>query len=147
MTRLAQGLWGFLSARSATLGRKRLAGVFVAWWAVFWAANVLSPCCDVLAAAVPHGHGLHSMTADHDADHAAGDHAPHPQCATISAIDMAAPNAVPLIIAKLQLPDTIWLPTAAVVPASIRQAEASHPGYSWPPPLLRLYLRTSRLLI
>jgi hypothetical protein len=146
MTRFAQGFWGFLTARSAMLGRKRLAGVFIAGWAVFWTATVLSPCCDVLAAAVPHSHGLHSMTAD-DADDAAGDHAPHPQCATIVAIDMAAPNAVPLLVAKLQLPDAHCLPTAAMAPAPVRQSEAFPAAYPQPPPLLRLYLRTSRLLI
>ena len=98
MTKFAQGFWGFLTARSATANRKRMAGVFVAWWAVFWAASALLPCCDILAAAIPHSHSLH-------------------------------------------------LPVAAIVPASILQSEAFYTGYPQPPPLPRLYLHTSRLLI
>jgi hypothetical protein len=146
MTSFAHGFRRLLTVRSAALGRKRMVGVFIAWWAVFWAANLLSPCCDIRAAVGPHGR-LHSPAADYDADHAAGDHAPHPQCATISDIDMVVPNGTPLLIAQWQLPDALWLPAAAVVPAPIRQSQAFHTGYAQPPPLRRVYLRTSRLLI
>jgi hypothetical protein len=134
-----------LTARSAALGRKRVAGVFIAWWAVFWAGNVLSPCCNILAAAVPHGHSLHWTMADDD--QIAGGHVPHPNCATIVDVDMLAPNVAPLLVAKLQLPDVLWLPAATVLPSPIRQSDAFHTGYPQPLPLLRLYLRTSRLLI
>ena len=72
---------------------------------------------------------------------------PHPQCATITDVDMAAPNAAPLFSAKLQLPDALWQPVAAIVPAPILQSEAFYTGYPQPPPLPRLYLHTSRLLI
>ena len=147
MTRFASGFRGLLTARSRTLGRKRLAGIVVASWVTFMAASGLSPCCDILAAVGPHGDSLCSTAANHDARHATGDHAPHSQCATIGAIDMAAPHAVPLLLAKLQLPDALWLPAAAMAPAPIRQSQAFHTSYPQPPPLSRLYLRTSRLLI
>jgi hypothetical protein len=51
------------------------------------------------------------------------------------------------LVAELQLPDALWLPAAVMVPAPIRQSQAFHTGYPQPPPLPRLYLRTSRLLI
>jgi hypothetical protein len=82
-----------------------------------------------------------------DDDQIAGGHVPHPNCATIVDVDMLAPNVAPLLVAKLQLPDALWLPAATVLPSPIRQSEAFHTGYPQPPPLPRLYLRTSRLLI
>ena len=147
MIGFAQRVWGFLNARSATFGRKRLTSIFVAWWAIFWAANGLWPCCDILVAAAPHGHSLHTTAAGHDTNHASGDHAPHPQCTTIGDIDMAAPNGASLLVAKLQLPDAVWLPAELMVPAPIRQIASLSHRLSQPPPPARLYLRTSRLLI
>ena len=147
MTKFAQGFWGFLTARSTTAGRKRMAGVFIAWWALFWAASVLSPCCDILATAVAHDQKAHSTAAGHDVDRTAGDHAPRPQCTTIVDVDMALPNAVPLLVALLELPDALWAPSPTVPPVPIRQSGASHLAYAQPPPLPPLYLRTSRLLI
>jgi hypothetical protein len=146
MIRFAHAFRRLLTARSARLGRKRLAGVFIAWWIVFCGASVPSPCCDILAAALPR-HSVHSMTADHDAHDAAGNDAQYPKCATIGNIDMTVLNAAPLLVAKLQLPDALWLPAAAMAPAAIRQSETFHGGYPQPPPLPRFYLRTSRLLI
>ncbi len=147
MTRFSQQLWKLHATRSAVAGRKRSAGVFIAWWTVFWALSVLSPCCDLLAASAAHGHSVHSMAADHDADHLALDHSPHPQCAPIVDVDMATPIEAPPLTAKLQVPDALWLPHVAFVSRPIRQSVAPHLAYAQPPPLPRLYLRSSRLLI
>ena len=147
MIRFASGFRGLLTARPPPLGRQRVAGIVVASWFTLLAGSGLPTCCDILSAAPPHDHRLHSGAADHDANPAAGGEAPRLPCTTIRDIDRVVANAAPLSVAQLQLPEVSWLPAAAVVRAPMRQLAAFLTGYPRPPPLPGFYLRTLRLLI
>jgi len=129
----------------------------VAAWVVFWLNTALFPCCEV-AAAVLGGHadnGSLSAASAAPSLHRSGatqseplDHSPDSPCGTILI------SASPLVGAyEVLTPDRFpmeWLAVDAPVATRLtvldHSANLAH-ARAAPPPPLRLYLRTQRLLI
>jgi len=129
----------------------------VAAWVVFWLSTALFPCCEV-AAAVLGGHadnGSLSAASAAPSLHRSGatqseplDHSPDSPCGTILI------SASPLVGAyEVLTPDRFPMEWLAVdAPVATRLTAIDHSAHlalarAAPPPPLRLYLRTQRLLI
>ena len=128
----------------------------VAAWVVFWLSTALFPCCEV-AAAVLGGHadnGSQSASAapplhPSDATHSELlDHSPDSPCGTILI------SASPLVGAyEVLTPDRFPMEWLAVdAPVATRLTAIDHSAHlalarAAPPPSLRLYQRTQRLLL
>ena len=125
-------------------------------WVVFWLNTALFPCCEV-AAAVLGGHadnGSLSASAAPSLHHSGAtqseplDHSPDSPCGTIlisgsplvGAYEVLTPDRFPLEWLAVDAPVATRL-TAVDHSANLAHARAA------PPPPLRLYLRTQRLLI
>jgi len=129
----------------------------VAAWVVFWLNTALFPCCEV-AAAVLGGHadnGSQSASAAPPLQHSAAthseplDHSPDTPCGTtlisesllVGAYEVLTPDRSPLKWFAVDAPVATSRLTIVNHPAILALARAA------PPPSLRLYLRTQRLLI
>ena len=153
--------WTRSSARMSEAGRPRglrgfaRVGLVVAW-VVFWLNTALFPCCEV-AAAVLGGHadtGSQSASAapplhPSDATHSELlDHSPDSPCGTtlisvsplVGEYEVLIPDRFPL---EWFAADAPVAPSLTAVNHSTHLALAR----AAPPPPLRLYLRTQRLLI
>ena len=128
----------------------------VAAWVVFWLNTALFPCCEV-AAAVLGGHadnGSQSASAAPPLQHSAATHSEPLDHSSDSPCGYTLISASPLAGAhEVQTPDRFpmeWLavdaPVATRITAVDHSANLAH-ARAAPPPPLRLYLRTQRLLI
>jgi len=128
----------------------------VAAWVVFWLNTALLPCCEV-AAAVLGGHGNLAAQSDSsapplhpsDATHSEPlDHGPDSPCGTI--LISGSPLVGAYEVLTLDRSPLEWLavdaPVATRITAVDHSANLAH-ARAAPPPPLRLYLRTQRLLI
>ena len=140
------------------LGRRRITRVaLVLAWAVFWLNTALFPCCEALAVTFGDHSDSHSQTAfaaqpahHSDESHPEGSHhSPDSPCG--HTVD--AGPAISGVYAGLP-PDRGqwgWFAIDVFVPVGLTAVNHSDNlaprNYHPPPPLLRLYLRTQRLLI
>ena len=128
----------------------------VAAWVVFWLNTALFPCCEI-AAAVLGGHadnGSRSASAapplhPSDATHSEPlDHGPDSPCGTI--LISGSPLVGAYEVLTLDRSPLEWLAVEAPVATRLtvldHSANLAH-ARAAPPPPLRLYLRTQRLLI
>jgi len=128
----------------------------VAAWVVFWLNTALFPCCEVAAA----GLGGHTNNASQSASAAPSlhpsdathseplDHGPDSPCGTI--LISGSPLVGAYEVLTLDRSPLEWLavdaPVATRITAVDHSANLAH-ARAAPPPPLRLYLRTQRLLI
>jgi hypothetical protein len=146
------------SIRSSTSTRKRQrrrAFVLALLWLFGWAAATLQPCCEALAAVIPHH--LETLAApeherdDHAIHHDDGppskDH--HSHCPTATPVDLGNPAPVPAAIGngdKVRTP--LYLPAARVARLPLTpQPTVLLPRYGLPPPISVPPFLVQRLLI
>ncbi len=143
------------SSRRQVLARK--AGPWLLyWWLFSWVFLVLQPCCEALAAVVPHDHpydhpsvSMETTGGDAHKFHGEGISAAHSHCDQ-HAVDDQAVGSVVAVLPKnsLSLENTVLLPSSLpspplVVAASVFQN--SRPNLqTWPS--IPLYLRFLRFL-
>ena len=134
---------GLLTGYAFRRRARRVAPWVLALWGIFLLLTFLQPCCEVLAASLPHDHG--SLTADHhpgdESDGAPPDHEHCPQLQNLHSLlpDGAPPDVNvdrrPPVIAQGLL--TTWPLLAG------HQTAPTHLGHSGASP--PLYLLTLRL--
>ena len=130
-------------------------GLVVAW-VMFWLNTALFPCCEVVAAVLD-GHADHAtQTASAEASpHHSGDtHSAPLEHSSGSHCDGALMSGIPLAVEyKGLIPDRSPLEWCAFDAPLATSVTAPFPSAIFalarasPPPYLRLYLRTQRLLI
>lgn len=137
----------FLHPGSPWRAAKRFAPWVLAWWLLFWVAAVLQPCCDALAAAIPHGHAslLLDRADPNGANPGEPGQSPHSHCPQATSADLYAGQEAAAPADPSRLSDGLpSLPSSGLKTPGFR--ETSHPDYRSPPPPPRVYLLTQRLL-
>lgn len=125
-------------------------------WVVFWLNAALFPCCDAIAAAFGGRAGTvsQSISAPQPAHHAEDAHSGPPVDSPDSPCAYSL-SAGPTIVGEYEVPTADrslqeWFAVAAPVAISLTAIDRSSNlalGRAAPPPSLRFYLRTQRLLI
>ena len=130
--------------------------ILVLAWAVFWLNTALFPCCEVVAAILGgHAeHGSQSVSATQPAHHSGtahaetSDHSPDSPCSDTLISALSVVGGYEILIPE-RAPLAWFAVDTRVALSFVAEDYSAYPvPREWrPPPPLRFYLRTQRLLI
>ncbi len=141
---------------SSLRARKSLIRAVLGQWSVFLLLAFLQPCCEALAAAIPHEHeyavpgGHHDGGDDHHHHHEDASESPggHEHCPSLVDHHAEMPMVTAVSATDTKAPPPALLPTPVTTLHPLRYAgSTAASGFRVPESLPRLYLNTLRLRI
>jgi hypothetical protein len=123
-------------------------------WLLAWSAWALEPCCEALAAVIPHHHETGAALVQEGYDHAAHhDDSPaskqHTHCPNAKPVDLNTPAPIASTGGSYRIQTPLYLPASRVAPvlSLTPQPTVLRLRYRFPPPISVPPFLVQRLLI